>query len=353
MFSRNLNRLIVSVLFLSSCALSFAQNGNTSLKDFYVETRFAYESEYLEGTRNNSNSAFKGQWLNLRLDGQITDNLSYSFRHRLNKNTSPTFFDATDWIHLDWKVNEKFTLSGGKQVVAIGGYEYDRAPIDLYYCSEFWNNIPCYQFGVSGAYNVSDNDQLLLQLCNSPFRGWADNDLYAVNLMWYGSHGFWETMWSFNMLQRHTDSWMNYIALGNRFNFTDAIHLDVDLMNRYGISNNESQKGNRFLFDDWSLMTELSVNASDDLRLFGKYTYDNNSSGTGMDVLVLDGTKLNMVSAGGEWNINPRLKAFCVGAYGWGENTNPDGTRLNEQFRLEAGVKFRLDILSGIRNMSK
>lgn len=56
-------------------------------------------------------------------------------RHRLNKkNNDASFFDATDWLYLAYR-KDNWELSAGKQVVAIGGYEYDAAPIDLYFCS--------------------------------------------------------------------------------------------------------------------------------------------------------------------------------------------------------------------------
>ena len=47
------------------------------------------------------------------------------------------FFNATDWFYVDYKPTEQWTLSAGKQVIDIGGWEYDYAPINLYYCSEF------------------------------------------------------------------------------------------------------------------------------------------------------------------------------------------------------------------------
>lgn len=332
-------RYILGILSILTCSGAAAQ----SLSDFYVESRIGAESEWLDSKVNDTNTGFKGQWLNLRLDGEITDGLTFSYRQRLNKNTSRTFFDATDWLHLDWKITDRLTLSGGKQVVAIGGYEYDRAPIDLYYCSEFWNNIPCYQFGVSTTWAVTDSDSALLQVCNSPFREWSDNNKYAFNLMWYGSHGFWETMWSVNMIDLGGNEWMNYISLGNRFNFTDWLHLDIDLMSR-------TATGQTFL-TDWSVMSELSASPMAGMRLFTKYTRDRNHSDVLSDYLVQRGTDISMASAGMEYTPAdiPDLKLFAVGSYGWGTNTNLEGTRLDRQFLLEIGAKCRLDILNSLK----
>ncbi len=44
-------------------------------------------------------------------------------------------------MYLNYEIG-RWGVQGGKEVVAIGGFEYDRAPIDLYSCSVFWNNVP-------------------------------------------------------------------------------------------------------------------------------------------------------------------------------------------------------------------
>lgn len=315
--------------------------GAQSIKDFYFETRVAHETHAIDGTGVISNdTGFRGQWLNMRLDGEIAPGLTYSYRQRFTKATDVRFFDATDWIHIDWKAMDKLSLSAGKQVVAIGGYEYDRAPIDLYYCSEFWNNIACYQMGVSATYNVSENDALLAQFCNSPFRGWIGNNTYALNLMWYGNHGFWETMWSFNTMENVNDTVMNYIALGNRFNFTKKLRLDVDLMTR-------STYQDISLFDSMSLMTEFSAMVGEGSRVFAKYTFDKNDA-VYDDVMVHPGTWMNMVSAGAEFNLlkqnRDALRFFCVAAYNFGDNANPDGTKMGGETFIQAGLKWKMRI---------
>jgi len=322
---------------------------NPSISQLYFETRCSYDFVSIAGDVNDSSCGFKGKYLNFRFDGQITDNLSFSYRQRFNKNTSATFFDSTDWLHLDWKVTPKMTISAGKQVVAIGGFEYDRAPIDLYFCSEFWNNIPCYQLGVSAAYNVTDGDQLLLQLCNTPMRGFGCDNKYALNLMWYGSHGAWETMWSANAIQCLDSSDIYYLALGNRFHLTDWLRWDLDLMDRYD--------GNGGLFDDFSIMTELSAAVSERMRIHAKYTHDYHYLSDGyhagyydlVDYLVQPGTNLNMVSGGMEYhplrNGSDFLKFYAAGGYSWGDNGNQYGTMVDKGLRLELGMKFRLDVL--------
>lgn len=318
------------------------------VKELYVETRFGFEGKRLDGTPIHDNTGFRGQYLNLRLEGQITHGLTYSYRQRLNKLSGKSFFDATDWIHLDWQMDSRWAFSAGKQVVAIGGYEYDRAPIDLYYCSEFWNHIPCYQLGVSASCQVAPADRMLLQLVNSPLRSWAGGNTYGVNLMWYGKHAWWETMWSFNMMEHQRGRWINYLALGNRFWMGERLHLDVDWMNR--------ASSHQDLLSDFSVMSELSLQAHATTRCFLGYTYDQNKSGTDADMIVQDGTRLNRASAGVEVSPLRRypqcLRAFAVMSYSWGTNTNPQGVTQDRQLLGQVGIKFKLDILQGIRHFS-
>ena len=110
------------------------------------------------------------------------------------------FFDATDWIYLNYATG-KFNIAGGKQVVAIGGWEYDRHPADLYSTSVFWQNIPCYQLGASVGYDITGKDRLTLQATQSLFHTSANRNMYAYNLMWNGSHGIYTSIWSTNLVE--------------------------------------------------------------------------------------------------------------------------------------------------------
>jgi len=356
----NKNTRVLKAAFasLSAILLSVSAFSQVRVNDFYFETRLGYEVAADNGEFNHGVSGFHGSWLNMRLDGQITDKLTYSYRQRFTKGTTRNFFDATDWIHLDWQATDWLTIGGGKQVVAIGGYEYDRAPIDLYSCSEFWNNIACYQFGVSASAAATENDTFLLQLCNSPMRGYMGaNNKVAINLMWYGSHGFYETMWSVNAFQNNTkeaadlegtSTWMYYLALGNRFNFTDWLRLDVDYMNRMAAC--------QTMFKDFSIMAELSAAPCEAVRIHAKYTIDYNDAKVSNDHLVMLGTQLHGISGGIEYfpvkSARNAVKLFALGGYYLGENGNPAGGEMVPgSLSIQAGVKFRLDILEGIRTL--
>lgn len=337
--SRRLAAMALALFILPAPARSQDPVVNVSL-----EARADWQHDRIDGENINDNSGFKGRYLNLKVSGQINDQWSYNFRQRLNKTISEgTFFDATDWVYLTYSPTSRISFSAGKQVVAIGGYEYDRAPIDLYSCSEYWNNIACYQFGVSGAFRISGNDVITAQVVASPFRKAEgnNNNMYAYNLMWNGSHGFYQSIWSANLIECMPGKYINYLALGNKFTF-GITSLELDFMNRAG-------GGQRFSIKDWSLMTEASVRPSSRLRLFAKFTHDYNNSGSNYDLCVLDGTDLCMIGGGAEFfplTGRHEVRVHAAAFRSWGRNGNPSGTMQNHQTFIDLGITWRMGIFS-------
>lgn len=313
-----------------------------TLLKFDIEARIDYQFTQYGGTTSDSESGFKGKYLVIRADGEIVKGLTYSWRQRLNTlHDDANFFNATDWVYLNYRYRN-WNFQAGKQVVNIGGYEYDRAPIDLYACSVFWNNIPCYDLGVSIGYNVTPADRLTAQVTQSPFFTKENRNMYAYSLMWNGHHGFYESIYSANLLEYAKGKYINYIALGNKFTYRN-VWLELDLMNRAGTDQ-------RFLFKDWSLMTELSWSPNTRWRIFGKITYDVNHSGTDADLTVLDGTELSMAGGGVEFfplrkkRHTLRLHADCF--YSWGHNANESNLMQGKTLFISAGLTWDMNLLN-------
>ena len=311
----------------------------TEIARLDVEARFDYTHTSYDGDTSDKRSGFEGRYLVMRLDGMIVPGLTYSWRQRFNKNTS--FFEATDWVYLDYATG-RWNVNGGKEIVAIGGYEYDRAPMDLYGCSVFWNNISCYAFGVGAGYRLTEKDKLSFQICESPFATDDNRNLYAYNLMWNGKHGPWQTIWSANLMEYAPGHYINYLAFGNKFT-VDKVWLELDYMNR-------AASHQAFWGRDCSVMAELSYKPNSSWRVYGKYTYDVNKSGTGADLTVLDGTELNMAGAGVEFfPLNTkrgrlRLHAGCY--YSWGDNANTGDLMQNKTLYVNAGLTWDMNLLN-------
>ena len=336
-----MKKIICTLCLVMSVLCVMAQD--SKVVNLQLETRMDYQREYLDGNAVLPNSGFKGKYLNVILNGTINDHWSYSFRQRLNKaHADATFFDATDWVHLTYKVNDNWSFNGGKQVVGIGGYEYDRAPIDLYFCSEYWNNIPCYQLGVSATYTTNKgNDSFMAQVCESPFN-FLSEDLYAYNLMWYGSHGWYNSIWSVNAQEFAPGEFIYYLALGNEFRFGNA-KLQLDFMNR-------ATEDHAFFLKDCSVMGELSCMVNQKLNVFGRMTYDVNNTNSVGDMCVLPGTEITRLGAGLEYyplpEGNRNLRFHLYACHSFGKNGNPAGTMQDKQTFVDLGVKFKVDILS-------
>lgn len=315
-----------------------------------LETRIDYQHEFLDGNTVKSNSGFRGKYLNVMLSGDIGKHWSYSYRQRLNKaHANQSFFDATDWIHLTYTLNKHWSFNAGKQVVGIGGYEYDRAPIDLYFCSEYWNNIACYQFGVSTTYTTrKGHDRFMAQVCESPFRHKSRN-LYAYNLMWFGKHGCYNSIWSLNAMQAAPGRVVYYLALGNEFRFGDA-KVQLDFMNRVG--NDHCP-----LFKDFSVMGEFSYLVAKKVNLFARMSYDVNKTNSAADLCVLPGTDITRLGAGIEYyplkQSSHDLRFHLFGCHTFGRNVNPDGVLQDNQNFIGAGVKFRMDVISLTKKIFK
>ena len=323
---------------LAVCATMQAQKGGKV--NLRLEARGDYQREYVDGDVVDDETGFKGKFLNFVMSGNLTKNISYSFRHRLNKMVkNSNFFDATDFLTLDWQANDWLKLSGGKQVVWIGGYEYDRAPIDLYFCSEFWWQVPCYKWGASVTFGLNEGrDKVTFQVCESPFRSYAQGkDIYAYNVLWTGQHGILSTLWSVNMMEYDKGKYINYIALGNEVKISRQVKAQVDFTNR-------AVSGHTFLFKDCSVAAELSYKPTEKVNLFAKATYDVNNTDNVYDYTVMPGTELTRFGGGVEYYplSDDRVRLHANYSYVTGKNTNPDGVLRDKQSVVDVGLTWRI-----------
>lgn len=325
--------------------LSFFCLGIEAQENYHVnlrmEARGDFQNEMIGGTPVDASNGFRGKQFNLRLNGTINDSWSYVYRQRMGKpNDDASYFDAVDHINLTYTTGA-WAFTGGKQTVAVGGYEYDRAPIDFYFGSEYWYNMACYQWGVNAKYDFGNesNDALTLQVVQSPFRN-VSPEMFSYNLLWSGSYGWIDILHSVNMVEYLPGKYVNFIALGHQFNMGD-FKLQLDWMNRAEIAN--------FDFYDFSVMADLSWSANNKINVFGKFSYDVNGSNAA-DYCVLPGTELTRVGAGVEYFPieGSRDIRFHGGySYAWGTNGNlDDGTVWGDQSFLTLGVTWKMSILN-------
>lgn len=356
----------VAILLLCAGSVSAQEANDEDENEIFklgIEARFDYLNEAVAGKHYGGKSGLKVRYLNLRMDGTIGSKFSYSWRQRFNKvNSASDFVDNMDWLHLTYQPTKNWGISAGKQVVMIGGWEYDRAPIDLYFCSEYWNNVACYQLGASVTFTTNKgNDHLTLQACHSPYLKSPINigknsegepvlkaDLFAYNLLWSGTHGFYSALHSVNFSEYARNKFDVYVVLGNQFTFGDA-KIQLDLMNR-GTSAEE------LLFQNFSVMGEFSYLIAKRVNIFARATYDKVGNNYPEGLFVYPGTEMTRVGGGVEYfplggKGNRDVRIHAAYAYNFGKNTNPAGTALDKGSYLTVGLTWRIDIISAARNI--
>lgn len=358
----NMKKTFTKILCVAVAALSLtsaaAQQGYEKSNEIFrlgVESRFDYLNEALDGNEIYGNSGFKVRYFNLRMDGQIAPKFSYSWRQRFSRpNQDGTFVNNTDWLHLTYKASDNWSFSAGKQVVMIGGWEYDRAPIEIYYCSEYWNNVNCFQLGASASYTTNKgNESLTFQICQSPYNPLGLNgnqdDLYAYNLYYFGSHGCYKAIHSVNLVEYQKGKFDAYFVLGNQFKFGDST-LELDFMNR-GTTTEE------FMLKNYSIMAEFSQLVAQRVNLFAKVTYDK-AGADAQPLFVHPNTDLTRIGGGIEYypmghlgNRDLRLHAAYV--YNTGKNGNRGGTALDKGSFFTFGLTWKIDVLQGLKNSLK
>lgn len=348
----SLKNFLYAVFTVAMCAIPAVANAGINdeesnsnrltthdLVSLRTDVRIDWQHEWTDGKTSDSNSGFKGQYFIFRVDGEIIPGLTYSWRQRLNKpHKDASFWDATDWINLDYAF-DRYNFTVGKQVVAIGGWEYDRYPIDLYSTSLFWQNIPCFQLGVAGGIRIG-NSKINAQVTQSMFHTSSNSNMYGYNLQWVGNYGFYEAMWSANLTEYAPGHYINYLVLGNRFKM-GRWSLDLDIFNR-------AARHQTFFGKDMSVIAELSWRPNDAWRVHGKFTYDVNKSGTDADLVVHNGTELSMAGAGVEFfplrkrRTTLRLHANCY--HSWGHNANAGDVMQDGSTMLDFGVRWYMDL---------
>lgn len=342
---------------LTSAAAQQGYEKDNEIFRLGVESRFDYIHEALDGTQNFDASGFKARYFNIRMDGQIAPKFTYSWRQRFSRpNADASFVNSTDWLHLTYRPDANWAFSAGKQVVMIGGWEYDRAPIDIYYCSEYWNNVNCFALGASVAYTTDKgNETFTFQICQSPYDKMMNNynalgikkgDLYAYNLYYMGSHGSYTALHSVNFSAYAPGKYAAYVVLGNQFKSGNAT-LQFDIMNR-GISAEE------LLFKNFSIMTEFSYLFGERVNAFAKVTYDKAGPDYATGLFVYPNTDIKRIGGGIEFypmghlgNRDVRLHAAYV--YNIGKNGNPGGTAKDKGSFFTFGLTWRIDALQGLK----
>ena len=313
------------LLLLGALLPGFAAQAQPTVTQLYFDTRASFHQEVADGQYN---SQFTGDHFNLNVRGTLTDKLDFRIRQRLNKKVfdERNMFNATDFLYLRWHATPKLSFTVGKNALFIGGYEFDAVPIDVYYYSNFCNNLyQGFAFGVNAEYALAEEQTLAFQVCNSPLSLGFQN-LYAFNFAWTGRFApWWSTLWSVNFVQDEF----------HRLVFGD-LAIDVEWMNRAGA-------GQRHFFSDYTVISKVIWTVGK-WNLCAKGGYESNdianvdAAGRALDLAVAPGTRNVYAGCGVEFFPLPnrdRLRLHAV--YFKSSSIGVDN--------FDVGITWRIDVI--------
>jgi hypothetical protein len=200
---------------------------------------FAFRNEFEEGAYTQSR--FKTEQFRLEIRGQIHDKIYFRFRDRYTRAQTSESIDnlsrSVDLAFLRFDLTDQFSISAGKMCADWGAWEFDWNPIDIYEYSDIVEYADNFLTGVGFTLTPSKRNQFTFQVLDS--RTKTFNELYGAQpnfteskaplafvSNWRGSlfDGKVKTIWSYSLFNEAQDASgkganMNYIALGNEFNF--------------------------------------------------------------------------------------------------------------------------------------
>ncbi len=322
------------LVFLSHSA-AFSQE---KVDQLFFEARGSFSAALAP---DESAFRFNGEHFMFHMLGHLSDNITYRVRHRFTKAVfdKENPLNGTDHLWVNWAPTSKWDFTFGKHPILAGGFEWDSAPLDVYYWSGFGQKMwQFYMLGVIAAYNPGPGQRVRLQLCNSPLARGKYNS-FNWNLGWYGRMApWWQTIWTFSLMEDVNRTNLNMISLGNKFCFGEH-YLELDWTNRAPMS--------RFsVLKDWSIVAKLNISAGD-WNLFVKGGYDVNTelgafnAGEPFDVIVMPGTEYAYFGGGVEYY---PLKNKIVRLHGLWYTDNRDKSQ-----NLTVGASIRLDVIKKAR----
>lgn len=249
---------------------SFGEDGNAQQVVDYtpqisVDSRFGYDRVVSGGP-----AGFGGDGVYLNIEGRISKNFSYSLCQRFfsSHGEDDSVFDNTDWLTLTYDVGQ-FSFTAGKDVVAVGSFEYDAYDIDSYFDmnSMFYNSFSCYQWGVKAMWSPSESSSIAFQVTNSPFSyAPKEENIYAYNLAWYGEWDTYSSIWSVNMFEYAPGTFVKCLAVGNMF-YMGNLSLGLDCIMRGADIKSVGD-------DEITINFMPSYEFGDKFRLFGKVGWE-------------------------------------------------------------------------------
>lgn len=136
-----------------------------------LHMRAAFHANFPSAATDEDEASFRFDHVMIGIYGNVTDKLSYKYLQRLNKGTkafeTENLSGTIDYAYIRYQIDPRFAVTGGRQALFVGGFEYNEYPIDVYDYSGVTNNITCYLTGVNLFYMPRSNQEIGIQVLNN------------------------------------------------------------------------------------------------------------------------------------------------------------------------------------------
>lgn len=136
-----------------------------------LHMRSSFNARFNSDDSEKDEASFRFDHVMISIYGNITDKFSYKYLQRLNKGTeafeTENLSSTIDYAYLRYQLNPQFAVTGGRQALFVGGFEYNEYPINIYDYSGITNNITCYLTGVNVTYSPRSNQEIGFQILNN------------------------------------------------------------------------------------------------------------------------------------------------------------------------------------------
>lgn len=272
---------------------------------------FNYASSFQEYDDGDTwSSSFKNKQARIEIKGNLTDKLSYRFRHRLNKNNTAqsedNFAKATDILMVGYQFTPKFGVQAGKMCQNWGGFEFDENPMYIYQYSDMVDYMDNFMAGVNLSYKPVPTQEIAVNITNAYNNKFADeygagaqsleanstrvleksNHPLTYIGLWSGSFldGKLQTRWSYGIQTQAKHKYSRMVVLGQKLNLPKVQwYFDYmgafDGLDRLKIASSEGSAflGENKYFSDVhynSFITKLNWQFAPQWNLMLKGTYE-------------------------------------------------------------------------------
>ncbi len=213
-----------------------------------INVYFNYASSFQESDNGDHwGSSFKNKQARIEIKGNLTDKLSYRFRHRLNKNNTAqsedNFAKATDILMVGYQFSDKFAVQAGKMCQNWGGFEFDENPMYIYQYSDMVDYMDNFMAGVNVSYRPASSQEFNINISDAYNNKFADEyganaisletdgnvrNLEAGNhpltyiFMWAGNFfgDKLQTRWSYGLQTEAKHKYSRMLIFGQKLNFS-------------------------------------------------------------------------------------------------------------------------------------